>query len=303
MDPRTGLVARFSGPSRYLFWMAGFTFVVGVLGYALEDQIRTAFEANQAINGLILLVFAVAVLYCFRQVLSVYPAVRWVRRLTRARDFDRMPRPPGLIAPMGVLLSETPGQLRLSAGSSQSILDSVSGRMDEAGEITRYLGRLLIFLGLLGTFWGLLQTVGSVGNAVAALSNGTGGEEDVALLMRALEEPIKGMGTAFSSSLFGLAGSLVIGFLELQAGQAQNRFFMEVEDWIHSISRVSAAAGQDPNSPAYVGALLEQSADNIASLEKTMRAGEAQRGAGIEAVRQEIKLLTKTLVGLSRDKK
>jgi len=293
--------ASFSRPARYLAWMFGFVMIVGGLGYSLREQVLTAFTANQAINGLILVVFIVAVLYCFRQVLSVYPAVSWVRKLTSSRDFDDMSRPPGLIAPMAVLLSEKPGQLRLAAGSSHSVLDAVSARMDEAGEITRYLGRLLIFLGLLGTFWGLLQTVSSVGDAVSALSHGTGGEEDIAKLMAALEQPIKGMGTAFSSSLFGLAGSLVIGFLDLQAGQAQSRFFKEVEDWVHSISRISAAAGHDPQSPAYMAALLEQSTENIASLEQVLRQAEERRGAGIEAVRQEIKVLTKTIIGLSQD--
>jgi hypothetical protein len=292
---------QFTKPARYLVWMFGFVLVVAGLGYGLRTPILDAFSANQAINGLILLVFLAAVLYCFRQVFAVYPAVNWVKKLSSARDFDDMPKPPGLIAPMAVLLSEKPGQLRLASGSSHSILDAVSARMDEAGEITRYLSRLLIFLGLLGTFWGLLQTVGSVGDAVSALSNGTGGEEDVANLMRALEEPIKGMGTAFSSSLFGLAGSLVVGFLDLQAGQAQNRFFKQVEDWVHSISRVSAAAGHDPGSPAYVAALLEQSAENIASLEQVLRGAEERRNSGIEAVRQEIKLLTRTIVGLAKD--
>jgi len=293
-------VTRFTGPARYLLWMTGFTVGVGALGYFLQEPVMEAFFANEAINGLILFVFVVAVLYCFRQVLSVAPAVSWVRRLSRSRDFDDMPSPPGLIAPLAVLLSETPGQLRLAAGSSNSILDAVSARMDEAGQITRYLARLLIFLGLLGTFWGLLQTVGSVGDAVSALSNGTGGEEDIAKLMAALEEPIKGMGTAFSSSLFGLAGSLVIGFLDLQAGQAQSRFFMEIEDWVHSISRVSAAAGAEPGSPAYMGALLEQSSENIKSLEHVLRQAERDRNEGTEAVRQEIKLLTKTMVALAK---
>ncbi|MBL4594940.1 MAG: hypothetical protein JKX99_00025 [Robiginitomaculum sp.] len=295
--------AHFSGPARYLFWMTGFVFVVGSLGYAFQVQLLEAFHANVAINGLIFFVFAVGVLYCFRQVLSVYPAAHWVRKLARAREFDQLPRPPALVAPMAVLLSEKPGQLQINSGSSHSILDAVSARMDEAGEITRYLGRLLIFLGLFGTFWGLLQTVGSVGDAVSALSNGTGGEEDIANLMRALEEPIKGMGTAFSSSLFGLAGSLVIGFLDLQAGQAQNRFFKEVEDWVHSVSRVGSVAGHDPQSPTYMAALLEQSAENIAALEQVLRTSEERRNAGIEAVRQEIKVLTKTMVGLAKDKK
>lgn len=292
---------RFTGPGQYLLWMFSFVLVVGTLVYVIQDQVRTAFEANIAINGLIMLVFVVAVLYCFRQVLSVSPSVRWVRKLTRSRNFNDMPSPPGLIAPMAVLLSEKPGNLRLASGSSNSILDAVSARMDEAGQITRYLGRLLIFLGLLGTFWGLLQTVGSVGDAVSALSNATGTEEDIRKLMAALQEPIKGMGTAFSSSLFGLSGSLVIGFLDLQAGQAQSRFFQEVEDWIHSISRVSAATGAEPGSPAYVSALLEQSAENITSLERMLRQSEDRRADGIEAVRHEIKLLTRTIVSLAED--
>ncbi len=301
MENSNYAITSFTGPARYLLWMTGFVLGVAALGYFLEEQVKAAFFANEAINGLILFVFVVAVLYCFRQVLSVAPAVGWVRRLTRSRDFDEMSSPPGLIAPLAVLLSETPGKLSLAAGSSTSILDAVSSRMDEAGQITRYLGRLLIFLGLLGTFWGLLQTVGSVGAAVSALSNGTGGEEDIAKLMLALEEPIKGMGTAFSSSLFGLAGSLVIGFLDLQVGQAQRRFFMEIEDWVHSISRVSTAVDAEPGSPAYMGALLEQSSENIKSLEHVLRQAERDRNEGIEAVRQEIKLLTKTMVGLYRD--
>lgn len=294
---------RFTGPGQYFFWMTGFVLAVAAIAFALRGPIENAFYANRAINGLILLVFVVAVIYCFRQVLSVSPAVGWVRKLATARNFDHMGKPPGLIAPMAVLLRETPGKLNVSASSAQSILDAVSARMDEAGEITRYLGRLLIFLGLLGTFWGLLQTVGSVGAAVSALSDATGGAEDVTKLMASLKEPIQGMGTAFSSSLFGLAGSLVIGFLDLQAGQAQNRFFMEVEDWVHSMSRVAGAAGLDPQSPAYMAALMEQAAENISHLEQVLRQSAVDQHSGNEAIRQEIKLLTKTIVGLSENGK
>lgn len=294
---------RFTGPSRYLVWMAGFVMVVGAIAFALRGPMEQAFYANRAINGLILLVFVVALIYCFRQALSVSPAARWVRKLATARDFEHLGRPPGLIAPMAVLVRETPGNLNVSASSAQSILDAVSARMDEAGEITRYLGRLLIFLGLLGTFWGLLQTVGSVGAAVSALSDASGGAEDVAKLMASLKEPIQGMGTAFSSSLFGLAGSLIIGFLDLQAGQAQNRFFMEVEDWVHSMSRVAGASGLDPQSPAYLAALLEQAAENISHLETVLRQAAVDQHQGTEGIRQEIKLLTKTIVGLSENGK
>ena len=292
---------RFTGPGQYLSWMLGFLGILAVTVYALRDQMIAAFESNQIINGLIITVFALAVIYTFRQTLAVSPAARWVRRLSAADDFSALNRPPGLIAPMAVLLSETPGKLTLSAASTRSILDAVGARMAEAGEITRYLGRLLIFLGLLGTFWGLLQTVSSVGNAVSALSSSAGGEGDILKLMAALEEPIKGMGTAFSSSLFGLAGSLVVGFLDLQAGQAQNRFYNEIEDWIATISRVAIAGKEaDPGSPAYTAALLEQSAENIAALEAAIRKSEERRVGGIEAVREEIKILTKTIIALSK---
>ncbi len=292
---------RFTGPGQYLAWMLGFVMLVAALIYALRDQIITAFNSNRAINGLIVVVFLLAVLYTFRQVLAIGPAARWVRKLSAADDFSTLHRPPGLIAPMAVLLSETPGHLQLSAASTRSILDAVSARMAESGEITRYLGRLLIFLGLLGTFWGLLQTVGSVGAAVSALSGSAGGQADIVQLMKALEEPIKGMGTAFSSSLFGLAGSLVIGFLDLQAGQAQNRFFNEIEDWTATISRVAGASkGADPGTPAYTSALLEQAAENIGSLERVIRQSEERRSAGIESLREEIKILTRTMIALSK---
>ena len=218
------------------------------------------------------------------------------------------------------MIGETDGRVRLSAGSVRTVLDSVGARMSEAGAFTRYFGRLLIFLGLLGTFWGLLAVVSDVGQAVRAVTeSSTGGEADVMRLMAAIQDPIEGMGTAFASSLFGLAGSLVIGFLDLQASRAQNRFYNEIEEWLSSISRLSAAgpasSGDGETSSAYVGALLEQTAETLDRLSHTLErhtrqldttmqrfaedAREGQQEAA-RALRDEIRVLIRTLEARDR---
>jgi hypothetical protein len=203
------------------------------------------------------------------------------------------------------------------------VLDSVAARMAENGAFTRYFGRLLIFLGLLGTFYGLLLVVSDVGDAVSAVSATASGvaEADANRLIAAIQEPIAGMGIAFASSLFGLAGSLIIGFLELQASRAQNRFYNEIEEWLSSISRLAAAGpartgGGDEDAPsAYVGALLEQTADTLDQLAHTMerhtrqlettltRFADDSQESNREAarmLRDEIKVLVRALEAQSR---
>lgn len=274
-DFRDAPVVRFTGPWRYIVWMAVFVAAVAVLALILYAPLYEAFMANPAINGLILTVLVIGVVYTFAQAMGIGPAARWLMRFRSAEDRASLPRPPALIAPMASMMSQTEGRVHLSAGSVRTVLDSVAARMSEAGAFTRYFGRLLIFLGLLGTFWGLLQVVGDVGEAVRAVTeSATGGEADVLRLMSAIEDPIGGMGTAFASSLFGLAGSLVIGFLDLQASRAQNRFFNEIEEWLSSISRLAAAgpstSGDGEVSTAYVGALLEQTAETLDRLAHTL---------------------------------
>ena len=266
---------RFTGPWRYIIWMALFTAVVIALAVFLVGPLEEAFMANPAINGLILGVLVIGVLYTYAQALGIGPAAHWLMRFRSSEDPASLPRPPALIAPMASMIGATGKRVSLSAGSVRTVLDSVAARMAEAGAFTRYFGRLLIFLGLLGTFWGLLQVVGDVGEAVRAVTeSSTGGEADVMRLMTAIEEPIQGMGTAFASSLFGLAGSLVIGFLDLQASRAQNRFYNEIEEWLSSISRLAAAgpstSGDGEVSSAYVGALLEQTAETLDRLAHTL---------------------------------
>lgn len=320
--PPQGLRPRkvsFTGPGQYIIWMAVFIAAVLVVAALVYQPLITAFQANPAINGVILGVLLIGIVYTFAQALAIGPAARWLVRLRDTEEPERLPAPPALIAPMAALVAEAAeGRGRLSASSTRVVLDSVAARMAESGAFTRYFGRLLIFLGLLGTFYGLLLVVSDVGDAVRAVSaTATGGEADAAALMAAIEDPISGMGTAFASSLFGLAGSLVIGFLELQASRAQNRFYNEIEEWLSSISRLAAAAPagagmseEGEMSAAYVGALLEQTTDALDRLAHTMErqnralettmsriaedASESQREAA-RLLRDEIKVLIRAL--------
>ena len=200
--------------------------------FLLHKQIEIAFMSNPALNALIILVLAIGVVLAFRQVLRLYPEIGWVNHFRRADPGLAVKRPPVLLAPMAGILGSRVGRMTISAQMMRGILDSIATRLDEARDISRYMTGLLVFLGLLGTFWGLIQTVGSVGGVIQGLKP-TG---DAASMFNSLREglaaPLSGMGISFSSSLFGLAGSLVLGFLDLQSSQAQNRFYTELEDWL-----------------------------------------------------------------------
>lgn len=269
----------FTRPWRYILNMLMFVLILSGTGYLLFPQVESAFLANIYINGAILALLVLGVAYTFHQTMGIRPAVSWLRDFQHAESYAELRRPPALIAPMSVLLAEKPGRLRISTQSARSMLDSVGARMSEAGEITRYITRVLIFLGLLGTFWGLLQTVAAVVDTVNTLSGSTDGES-VSAMFSAISEPLRGMGTAFSSSIFGLAGSLALGFLDLQASQAQNRFYNEVEDWLSSISRVSTAGvGGEVSgaTPGHLSALFEQTADSLFALQTTLNKAEESR--------------------------
>jgi hypothetical protein len=268
-----------TGPRRFLLRMVIFLAAVLVVTAFLLPQIIRAFEANPWLNGMIFGVLLFGIVFIFRQVLMIGPEVSWLEAYRRGQANPA--NPPKLLAPMATMLGERRGRLSLSALATRSILDGIQARLDESQEISRYLIGLLVFLGLLGTFWGLLQTVASVGEAVRALSIGT---TDVTQLFgqlkSGLERPLTGMGTAFSSSLFGLSGSLVLGFLELQAGQANNRFFQDLEEWLSGVTRLGGGGpigeGDQP-VPAYIQALLEQTADSLENLQRTMARGEEGR--------------------------
>ncbi len=271
-----------TGTRRFLTRMGLFLIgVVAVAGVSFTVLIR-AFEANPALNAMILLVLLLGIVFIFRQVTMLQPEIAWLESFRRgqAAVSNTSTR---LLAPMASMIGERKGRLTLSATATRSLLDTIGARLDEGRDISRYLIGLMILLGLLGTFYGLMQTVGSVGDVVGRLSMG-GGDATTAFedLKRGLSAPLAAMGTAFGASLFGLAGSLVLGFLDIQAGQAQNRFYNELEEWLSTQTRLgsggpAAVADGEQSVPAYIQALLEQTADSLDGLQRTIARGEDGR--------------------------
>ena len=268
-------------PRRFLIRMILFLIAVSVVIAVLYQPLSGAFVANAAINGLILGVLLIGILYNFRQVTMLYPETAWIEAYRKSQTPLSQASAPKLLAPMATMLGNRKEGLSLSTLSMRSLLDGIYSRLDESRDISRYTIGLLIFLGLLGTFWGLLETVSSIGNVISELSIGSGDVGDVfSNLKSGLQAPLTGMGTAFSSSLFGLGGSLILGFLDLQAGQAQNRFYNDLEEWLSSLTRLSSGAlsGEgDQSVPAYVQALLEQTAESLENLQRTLTRGEDDR--------------------------
>ncbi len=281
-------------PTTFLVRMA--LFLVAVLAVAaVLSPVLVAFANNPVLNGLIVVVLLLGVFWNLRQVLRLSPEVRWLETFQQSRQRLAGLPPPKLLAPMASMLASRgrnrDGQDRftLSAPAMRSLLDSLASRLDESRELSRYMTGLLIFLGLLGTFWGLLLTIGSVADVINAMSVGNG---DVNLLFdqlkSGLSRPLHGMGTAFSSSMLGLAGALVLGFLDLTAGQAQNRFFNELEEWLAGLTRLSSGVlggdGEGGSVPAYVQALLETTAENMENLQRILARGEEGRAQSNAAV-------------------
>lgn len=241
-----------SSPQVFLWRMFLFIVLAGLLGVILYDQILINFKANPGLNSLILGVLFFGVIFALQQVLKLYPEIRWVNNFRISDPGLAVERAPVMLAPMATMLRRRQGAAAISTAAMRSILDSIASRLDETRETTRYLVGLLIFLGLLGTFWGLLETIQSVSGVIGSL-NSNGGDSNQVFdeLKTGLQKPLDGMGTAFSASLFGLAGSLILGFLDLQASQAQNRFYNELEEWLSGITEMSPeTASANQGSPA-----------------------------------------------------
>jgi hypothetical protein len=222
---------RLSSPLLFLLGMLVFLILLGLLAFILYQPIQRAFMANPGLNGLIIGVLLIGIIFSFRQVLRLFPEIAWVNGF-RVADPSAARRPPVLLAPMATILGERGGRIAISPQIMRSLLDSIATRLDEARDTSRYMTGLLVFLGLLGTFWGLIETVGSVGTVIQSLKVGGDATTMFDSLRDGLAAPLGGMGISFSSSLFGLAGSLVLGFLDLQSSKAQNRFYIELEDWL-----------------------------------------------------------------------
>ncbi len=274
-------------PRRFLLRMALFLVLVAALAAALGKSLAAAFMGNPAVNGVILGILVAGIAYIFRQVLLLEPEIAWIESFRQRQTENEAivagrRDEPRLLAPMARMLgARQGGRVSLSTSSLQTLLDGIGSRLSETRETSRYLIGVLIFLGLLGTFYGLLETVRSVGGVIGGLSVGGGDlTRAFASLKSGLQSPLAGMGTAFSSSLFGLAGSLVLGFLDLQAGQAQNRFYNDLEEWLSGFTRLSGGglgdAGDAP-IPVYIQALLEQTADSLENLQRILARGEESR--------------------------
>ena len=309
-------------PGVFLIRMLIFLTLVAFLTAILHKQLIASFMNNPGLNGLIVGVLFLGIIYAFRQVIRLYPEIRWVNAFRIADPGLAISHQPVLLAPMAALLRDRTGVLSLSTSSMRSIMDSIGSRLDEARDTGRYLVGLLVFLGLLGTFWGLLGTISSIGQTIQALDPGTGDANDVLESLKAgLSAPLASMGTAFSASLFGLSGSLIVGFLDLQAGRAQMRFYTELENWLSTVAdlssdiavdagRLSAAAPVDEfrslterlktlqengGSNQRVATAMANLADGISGLVKNMRNEQQIMRDWVEAQSEEQKAMRGTL--------
>ncbi|MBV9076547.1 MAG: flagellar motor protein MotA [Methylobacteriaceae bacterium] len=265
--------ARLTSPRIYLVRIGVFLVLVGFIAFILQAQLRAAFFGNPGLNGLIVGILLIGIILAILQVARLFREVRWVNHASGA-DTRTLARPPVLLAPVAAVIGDPVRRTALSIQTSRSLLEAVAARLDENRELVRYLAGLLVFLGLLGTFWGLIETVNSVGRIIGSLRTGS----DAAVLFDELKSnlaaPLSGMGVSFSASLFGLAGSLILGFLDLQAGQAQNRFYTELEDWL------AATAAAEPSPVTEGGVASPALPAELATAIDRLAAAVLQDGGG-----------------------
>ena len=265
--------------------MAVYLALVGALVVLLFVPLQEAFLANWGFNSLILGVLAIGLIINVQQVLALHPEIAWIRHF-RTGNIELLEEHPRLMKPLARHLhGRRKDRFRLSALSLRTVLDGIRARLDESREISRYVIGLLIFLGLLGTFWGLLDTVGSVGQVISGLDVSGGAVDEVfATLKTGLEAPLAGMGTAFSSSLFGLGGSLILGFLDLQAGHAQNRFFNDLEEWLSGLTQLI-------DEPEMGGIAARQGSQAVATGTATSAGTTADTAALLDELRAQRQVL------------
>ncbi|MDW3224995.1 MAG: biopolymer transporter ExbB [Paracoccaceae bacterium] len=269
----------FSQPVRQISLMLIVLGLSGFGSFLALPRVLPVFEANPYLNGFIIFVFILGVFACFYQVFQLIGSVRWIERFATDRQ-DTSVKAPQLLAPLASLLRSRGARMQVSASSTRSILDSVVNRIEEAREITRYIVSMLIFLGLLGTFYGLATTVPAIVETISSLApeEGEGGLEVFNRLMSGLQTQLGGMGVAFASSLLGLAGSLIVGLLELFAGHGQNRFYRELEEWLSSITRVGFTSGDEASGDqGALAAVVEHMVEQMESLQLMFQQSDVSR--------------------------
>ncbi len=287
----------FAQPVRQIITMLIVLGLVGFGTYIAFPRVAPVFLANPLLNGFILFVFLIGVFACFWQVFQLVTSVRWIEGFVADREQIETANAPRLLAPLAALLRSRSAKMQIGASSSRSILDSVGTRIEEARDITRYIVNLLIFLGLLGTFYGLATTVPALVETIRALapSSGESGIEVFGRLMTGLEKQLGGMGTAFASSLLGLAGSLVVGLLELFASHGQNRFYRELEEWLSTITRVGFSSGDgDGGEQGVIAGVLDHMSEQM----EAMRTMFTQSDVSRAMVDEKLGLLATSVEGL-----
>jgi hypothetical protein len=274
-------------PKRYLFRMVLFLLIVLTIAALLYAPLQSAFLGNPALNGVILATLSLGILYIVRQILRLTPERNWLLSIQQTGSLPSPNKRPILLATVYAMLADSRHDAQLSALSLRSVLDGVAARLDEGREISRYMIGLLVFLGLLGTFWGLLQTIGAVSLVINSLdANSADFQTMMKQLRSGLDAPLSGMATAFSSSLFGLAGSLILGFLDLQLGQAMGRFFNELEDWLSAFARFNDSSPTPSGHGALATGMSEEAARALLSLSQSIASGEANRAKTVEQLAQ-----------------
>ncbi len=307
---------------KYLIRILFFLSLISALLFIHYQDLKNFFFTNQTLNSVILIVIAAGIIYVLKQIINIKNELNWLNKVFKSSSTSRLSvRSPNLLKYLDNYLKERSGKLMFTQSSMKTVMESLEGRLIESREISRYMIGLTIFLGLLGTFWGLLETINSVSITVSSLNFSENTQKLFKVLKQGLEEPLNGMGTAFSSSLFGLGGSLILGFLDLQSNQAQNRFYNEIEEKLSEKTKFSLMNLDDSDkknlAPAYIESLIEVTTENLkkstAVIEKQNHHQESIAKSINEInriiaentnlnndVKEEIKVLSKTIANISK---
>ena len=285
----------FTHPRIYLFRMLVFIFLISFFILLIQEDLTKAFQTNPVINTVISSVLGFGIIYILWLTIRLFREVKWVNNFQNGDYHADIGAPPSLLAPMATMMLDHKYEITLSATSMRSILDSISFRLDESREYSRYMIGLLIFLGLLGTFWGLLLTVDSIGQTISTLKIGTG-EASIMFeeLKLGLEKPLSGMGVAFSSSLFGLSGSLILGFFDLLYNQAQNRFYNELEEWLSTVTEINDERS-DSKMNFYLNRNLKDMNSILVELEKALNSESVDKHSELKTVLNSIEQQNKDM--------
>ena len=288
----------FTHPRIYLFRMLIFIFLILFFILLIQEDLTKAFQTNPVINTVISSVLGFGIIYILWLTIRLFREVKWVNNFQNGDHHADIGAPPSLLAPMATMMLDHKYEITLSATSMRSILDSISFRLDELREYSRYMIGLLIFLGLLGTFWGLLLTVDSIGQTISTLKIGTG-EASIMFeeLKLGLEKPLSGMGVAFSSSLFGLSGSLILGFFDLLYNQAQNRFYNELEEWLSTVTEINDERS-DSKMNFYLNRNLKDMNSILVELEKALNSESSDKSSELKTVLNSIEQQSKDITKL-----